>query len=425
MSEILRIQGGSSLNGEVKVSGSKNASLPILAATILCEGTCSLHNIPDLSDVQTMIALLRHLGSDVSFSDNKVLARVRDNEQVEPFSGLVSQMRASICLLGPLLAKRKSAQIAFPGGCVIGDRPIDLHLKGLKALGAKVDIYKGYLSVKCDILKGVYVDLKGPFGSSVLATANILMAATMAKGETIISSAACEPEIVDLCHFLNRMGANISGIGKSVLKIEGVESLEGKTYEVIPDRIEAGTFLLAGIVTQGNIRVSKVNPSHMKAVISLLQKLGQKVYVKSDEIEVQGKFPILPTACEMLPYPAFPTDLQPQLMLALCLSKGISIIEEKVYPERFSHVAELQKFGGDIYRKNAKCFIRGKKTLQGAEVQASDLRAGAALILGGLVAEKETFVSSMQHVYRGYEKIENKLRKLGACVESLPETVAV
>lgn len=421
----MRIEGGVVLRGQVAVSGAKNAALPLLAASLLSQGSCRLLNVPDLVDIRTMIQLLHALGSDVSFENHTIVTQVRDESHNESSYDLVQRMRASICVLGPLLAKRGQARVSFPGGCVIGPRPIDLHLKGLRALGAQIDIREGYLEASCSKLVGAEMDLQGLFGSSVLATANTLMAATLALGTTVIHSAAREPEIIDLCHFLQGMGAKVSGVGTDVLEIEGVSSLQGYEYCVITDRIEAGTLLLAAVITEGDVTLTNVAPSHMMAFLDVVSSMGQDVAVDDQSIRVRGRRPIQPIDLKTKPYPQFPTDLQAQLMSTLCLAQGYSRIEEGIYPGRFMHVPELNRMGAQITLSGSQAVIQGLVRLKGAQVMSSDLRASAALVLAGLAAKGTSYVSRIYHLDRGYEQLEVKLRQLGACIERVSENVGV
>jgi UDP-N-acetylglucosamine 1-carboxyvinyltransferase len=326
-------------------------------------------------------------------------------------------MRASICVLGPLLGRLREAKVSMPGGCVIGHRPIDLHLYGLKNLGTDIKIEHGYINARAKKLEGKEIYLGGPFGSSVLATANVMMAATLARGETIIENAACEPEICDLAHFLTRMGANISGIGSHVLHIKGVRKLHGAKYRVIPDRIEAGTFIIAGAITRGEVKIKCAIPEHLVVVINKVREAGSRIQLKGQDILVYGGRRVLPVDITTLPYPGFPTDLQAQMMSLLTLTKGISVITEKIYQDRFMHVAELNRMGCDIHVEKGSAIVKGVEHLSGAPVMASDLRASAALILAGLVAKGVTDVRRVYHLDRGYDRLELKLAKLGADIK--------
>ncbi|MBI3722417.1 UDP-N-acetylglucosamine 1-carboxyvinyltransferase [bacterium] len=422
MGEKLVIEGGRKLSGRVQVSGSKNSALPLLAATLLAsEGKTVLKNVPDLRDIQTQIAILRDLGVNIEKREPSTLAcRVEHERSSCARYELVSQMRASICVLGPLLAKRGYAKVSLPGGCVIGLRPVDLHVKGLRALGAEIDLDHGYLVARAPKgrLRGARIFLGGSMGSSVLATANTLMAACLADGKTIIEGAACEPEVNDLAHLLNRMGATIEGIGTPQLTITGVPELHGATATVIPDRIEAGTFMVAAAMTGSDMLIENVVLDHLGAVVDKLAEVG--VYVREEEegvVRVHRDSPDL-RAVHMttLPYPGYPTDIQAQLVSMLAVAKGISVVTEKVFPDRFIHLAELNRMGADIHKEGASAIVRGVEKLAGAPVMASDLRASAALVLAGLVAEGTTEIHRVYHIDRGYEKIEAKLKALGASV---------
>ena len=410
----LIIEGARPLQGEVKVSGAKNACLPILAATLLTDGKCVIKNIPALGDVLTMLKILRSLGMNtVMKNDTVTIIPTSQRGHTTPYE-FVSTMRASVCVLGPLLAKMKKAEVSFPGGCVIGPRPIDLHIKGLRALGAKIDVREGYIVAKATRLRGNHIYLGGHFGSSVLATVNVLMAATLAEGETIIDNAACEPEVADLAHFLNKMGAKITGIGSHTIKVEGVKRLKGAEHRVIPDRIEAGTFMVAAAITKGDVTIKGIRPGHLYCVIDALRQAGLKLKVTENSINVKYKDKLKPIDSTTLPYPGFPTDLQAQMTSLMTVTDGISLVTEKIYPERFIHVSELGRMGADIKLEGQTAIVKGVKGLSGAPVMASDLRASAALVLAGLVAKGRTQISRIYHLDRGYERIEKKLNSLGA-----------
>ena len=413
------VRGGNSLQGEVKVSGAKNSVLPVLSATLLTSQKCIIENVPDLRDVRTMIEILRHLGVNVNFENGRLEVESGEFAGYQAPYDLVCTMRASICVLGSLLARKGRAEVSLPGGCVIGTRPIDLHLKGLKALGAEVNIEHGYIKANCKKLRGTRIYLGGPFGSSVLATANVILAAVLAEGETVIESAACEPEIVDLAEFINKMGGEIEGAGTPVVKIKGVNELKGTTHAVIPDRIEAGTYLVAGAITAGDVKVKGARYDHLGAVIDGLIVSGAELEIKEDEIRVRRDGKISALEVTTLPYPGFPTDMQAQFMSYLSLADGISIITEKIFPERFMHVGELNRMGADITLEGSTAVVKGVEKLSGAEVMASDLRASAALILAGLVAEGETVVSRVYHLDRGYQNMVEKLRSLGADIQRI------
>ena len=407
----------SSLKGEVKISGSKNASLPIMAATLLTDEKCCISGVPDLADIRTMIKILEVLGKDIDFEGGVLTVKSKNKKgYVAPYR-LVRTMRASFCVLGPLLARRKKAKVSLPGGCVIGVRPVDLHIKGLRELGAKITVQKGYCMAEAKYLTGKHIFLGGPFGSSVLATANVLMAAVLAKGETIIEYAACEPEIVDLALFLKKMGARIEGEGTPLIKVKGVSYLNGADFKVIPDRIEAGTFIAISIATHSRLTISGANPFHLTSVIESARKMGADVRYDNSKIYVKPKRVPKPINITTLSYPGFPTDLQAQFMVCLSLADGLSLITEKVYPDRFMHIAELNRMGARIQRNGPYAIIEGRKKLFGAEVMASDLRASAALVAAGLAAEGKTEILRIYHIDRGYEKLEEKLRALGAKIK--------
>ena len=410
----LEIWGGKKLEGKVKLSGSKNAVLPIMAATLLTDEPCTIENVPYLSDVYTMMRLLEVLGKEVKFEDHALLIRTRSNKSfVAPYR-LVRTMRASFCVLGPLLAKRKKAKVSLPGGCVIGLRPVDLHIKGLNLLGANIKVSGGYCYASPKRLTGKEVFLGGPFGSSVLATANVMMAATLAKGKTIIDFSACEPEIVDLARVLKKMGAHIRGEGTPQITIGGKKDLGGFRHRVIPDRIEAGTFIIFALVTGGSIEIEGISSSLLGAVIDTLKRIGQKIEIKDSLLKVERKRKVLPTNITTLPFPGFPTDLQAQFMVLLSLAQGISTVTEKVYPDRFMHVPELNRMGAKISRFGPVAIIEGIDKFSSAEVMASDLRASASLVAAGLSASGKTTIHRIYHLDRGYENFVEKLERLGA-----------
>ena len=417
----LIIKGGKKLKGSVKISGAKNAALPILAATILTDEECIIKNMPALTDVDTMIKILTELGKDVSMAGDVVTVRSGDTKRYRASYELISTMRGSICVLGPLVAKRKRAEVSFPGGCVIGPRPIDLHLKGLKDIGIAIKIKGGYIIADGKRMKGNRVYLGGHFGSSVLGTANVLMAAVLARGKTIIENAACEPEIVDLVRFLNKMGARIYGETSHRIEIIGVRRLHGCTHSLIPDRIEAGTYMLAAAVTKGDVFLRNATYDDLPALIDKLKEAGLDVQRRRNGIRVKYRKSLKPVDVTTLAYPGFPTDLQAQMMALMTVTNGISVITEKIYPERFIHVSELNRMGADIVIERPSAIIKGVKRLSGAPVMASDLRASAALVLASLVAKGTTEISRIYHLDRGYEKLETKLRKLGADIKRVKE----
>lgn len=418
----LLVEGGRPLKGNIKISGAKNACLPLLAAMILTEGQCTLRSVPDLKDVNTMINILASMGKTFEKEGDVLKVLGGRLKSVTAAYEMVSTMRASIAVLGPLLAKYGEARVSFPGGCVIGPRPIDLHLKGLKALGAQIRIEEGYIIASAKKLKGARIYLGGHFGSSVLATANIMMAATLADGETIIEDAAGEPEVADLANFLVSMGADIKGIGTSTVKVRGVKELKGADHTIITDRIEAGTFMIAAVMTDGRLFLENARPDHNLALIDKLTECGGVVEEKQGGIEVyRAARTVHATHITTLSYPGFPTDLQAQMMALTTLSDGISVITEKIYPERFIHISELNRMGAEIMLEGSSAIIKGVKRLSGAPVMASDLRASAALVLAGLVAEGKTEIARIYHLDRGYEHIEQKISSVGGKVKRIKE----
>ena len=410
----LVIEGGVRLKGEVTVSGAKNAVLPILAATLLTDEHCVIKGVPNLRDTNTMLKILRSLGKNAELNKGKVnIAANKHTNHVADYK-LVSTMRASFCVLGPLLAKLKKAKVSLPGGCVIGIRPVDLHIKGIKSLGATINIESGYVLAHAAQLKGSHIYLGGVYGSSVLATDNVMMAATLARGRTVIESAACEPEVADLANFLIQMGAKIKGHGTPIIEIEGVKQLHGAEHTIIPDRIEAGTLMIAALITKGDILIKNVMFQHLGALIDKLEEAGVSISITDSAIRVCYKRRLRSINVTTLPYPGFPTDMQAQVMSLMAITRGISVITEKIYPDRFMHVAELNRMGAHIQREGPHAIVEGIKELSGAPVMASDLRASACLLLAGLVAKGTTSISRIYHLERGYENIEKKLQGLGA-----------
>ncbi len=414
--DVLRIEGPVRLSGQVPVNGSKNAALPIMASALLAEGQSSLIGVPDLSDVRVFVELLKHLGCRVERNDQGHMlidSTVVDNPVGE--YEIVRKMRASICILGPLLARCGRAEVSMPGGCAIGDRPINLHVRGLRELGAKIHLKNGYVIAEApDGLTGASIFLGGSFGSTVLGTANVMMAATLAKGRTMIESAACEPEIADLAHCLNAMGARISGIGSPRLVIEGVSQLHPVEYTVIPDRIEAGTFMVAAAITGGELELINCRLDDMMAVVDRFRSIGVAVEKAGSGCAVARTGPIKPAEITTQPYPGFPTDLQAQFMALLALAEGNSVVIEKIFPDRFMHVAELNRMAADLRKEGPAVVVAGVEKLVAAPVMASDLRASAALVLAGMAAEGTTVINRVYHIDRGYEQIEKRLNPLGA-----------
>jgi UDP-N-acetylglucosamine 1-carboxyvinyltransferase len=424
--DVLQITGGVPLRGSVSASGAKNAALPILAASILASDTVMLENVPDLADVRTMALVLGYLGVEVaSLGGGRLRIDTVDPSPVQADRDLVGRMRASFCVLGPLLARRGQAVVALPGGCNIGTRPVDLHLKGLAALGADLRIAGGYVVATARRLRGARIDLTGPHGSTVTGTANVMAAATLAQGATVLVGAAREPEIVDLGRCLISQGARIDGLGTSMLEIRGVDALGGTAYRIIPDRIEAATLLLAGAITGGSVTVTRVVPGHLQCVLSILHRAGCQVVCGPDWISIIGRHRPQPLPLCTGPYPQLPTDLQSQLMAWLSLADGSSRIVDTVFPDRFTHVGQLQRLGARILRRGPAATVRGVARLAGTTVMANDLRAGAALVLAGLAAEGDTTVGQIHHLDRGYERLERKLQGLGACIQRRPEVNAV
>ena len=422
--DAFRILGGSRLTGRIAVEGSKNASLPLMAAALLADEPVILRRVPDLSDIRNMSKLLGELGCDVEPDDGTLRLSNTDPSRTHARYEIVKTMRASICVLGPLLARRKRAQVSMPGGCAFGDRPVDLHLRGLKALGAKIDLRGGDIIATADRLKGATVFLGGAFGSTVLGTANVMSAATLAQGRTIIESAACEPEVTDLADLLNAMGAKITGAGSPRIIIDGVDSLGGADHTVLPDRIVAGTYAIAAAITNGDVIIDDFPYDNLLAVVDTLNSMGVHVGrvnrggdPRRCSVKVTSDRLLKPVMFTTQPYPGFPTDLQAQMMAILALAGGNSIITEKIYPERFMHVAELSRMGAQLVRQGPTVIVQGVSRLVGAPVMASDLRASASLVLAGLVADGETEVSRVYHLDRGYAKMDEVLNSLGADIE--------
>ena len=423
--DAFRILGGSRLAGRMAVDGSKNASLPLMAATLLADSPVTLRRVPDLSDISNMARLLGELGCDVQDQGEGTLTlRNVDISATHARYDIVRTMRASICVLGPMLARRKRAQVSMPGGCAFGDRPVDLHLRGLQALGAKIELRNGDIIATADRLKGATIFLGGAFGSTVLGTANVMSAATLAEGRTIIESAACEPEVADVAALLNAMGAKIQGAGTPRITIDGVKELGGADHAVLPDRIVAGTYAIAAAITNGDIILDDFPYDNLLAVIDVLNSMGvhvTRLHQGGDprrcRVQVTSDRLLKPVMFTTQPYPGFPTDLQAQLMTLLALADGNSIITEKIYPERFLHVAELSRMGARLVRQGPTVIVQGVSKLKGAPVMASDLRASASLVLAGLAAEGETTVSRVYHLDRGYERMDDALNALGANIE--------
>ena len=420
MDKIL-VHGGHPLSGKIKVSGSKNSALPILAATLLTKEPCVIHRVPDLSDTNYMLQILMYLGAQVERASGTVTVTAEKVESVAPYD-VVRRMRASVCVLGPLLARCREATVSLPGGCVIGDRPIDLHLKGFEALGAAVRVEGGNVRMFTPQLKGTVINLRGKFGPTVLGTDNVMMAAVLAEGTTVIEGAASEPEVCDLAHFLNKMGAKIEGAGTRRLIIEGVKELHGVEHDIIPDRIETGTFLVAGAVCGKGVTVTRAEPEHVTAVTTALSEAGYKIDVEDKSITVSPNGASKPLELSTQPYPGFPTDMQAQMCALLSTTEGISVVTENIFPQRYMHLAELKRMGAHVQIEGPTAVIQGVEKLLGAPVMASDLRASAALVLAGLKAEGVTEISRVYHIDRGYEHLDEKLGALGAHIERVQAT---
>jgi len=417
--EKLIISGGNKLQGRVRIDGAKNSALSIMAATLLTKDVCILRNVPRLTDVDTMGAVIRKLGIKVEWKgDNNLYIDSDDFNNCEAPYELVKMMRGSILVMGPLLARLKKAKISLPGGCSIGARPVDYHIKGFEALGAQVEVEKGYIEAKVDKLKGDDIYLDFP---SLGATENIMMAACLADGITTIENAAKDPEVVELGHFLNKMGAKVEGLGTDLIKIEGVKELHGIDYTIIPDRIEAGTYMAAAAITGGDILIEKADPLLLKPLIVKLEEAGVRIELEKNLIKVTGPERVKAVDIKTLPFPGFPTDMQPQFMALSCVAKGTSVITETVFENRFVHIGDLIRMGADIKVEGHSAIIKGVNELSAAPVMASDLRGGAALILAGLVAEGITELSRIYHLDRGYVKLEEKLTSLGADIKRVKE----
>ena len=410
--EKIVIEGGNRLEGEVIISGAKNSVLPLMASTILTSGVNTFTNVPDLDDVRTMSKLLVMLGAKVEYdSGNLEIDSTAINNWIAPYE-LVRTMRASVLVLGPLTARFGKTKVSFPGGCAIGERPVDQHLKGLEILGSKIIIDEGYIETKAKKLTGSII----PFDiSTVTGTENMMLASALAQGETILLNAACEPEVVDLANALNKMGANISGAGTDIITIKGVSKLKPiKNYEVMPDRIESGTLMVAAVLLSGDLLLKNCIFEHNGAVIGKLIEVGAEISKVSDGVRVKGTDKFKSIDFTTLPYPGFPTDMQAQLMTLMSVSKGLSIISETIFPQRYLHAGELRRMGAEIKLVGNSAVVRGVKSLSGAPIMASDLRASASLVLAGLIANGRTDISRVYHLDRGYDRLDNKLEQVGA-----------
>ena len=419
------IEGGSRLRGSLRIAGSKNAALPVMAAALLAGGKSLIEDIPNLQDIRSQIELLKLLGCRVERrADGKLEIEVIDESSSHAPYDVVRKMRASICVLGPLLAKRGHVRVSMPGGCAIGDRPVDIHLRGLRALGATIELEGGDIIAHASKLHGAEVFLGGNFGSTVLGTANVMSAATLAEGATVIECAACEPEIVDLANYLNAMGAKITGHGTPRITVEGVAALHGAEHRIIPDRIEAGTFMVAAAISNGELNLDNVRIDHLMAAVDKLRSIGVIVEKSGGGVTVASARRLEAAIITTQPYPGFPTDLQAQFMALLAMANGNSIVSEKIFPDRFMHVAELTRLGARMHREGATVIIEGEQQLIGAPVMASDLRASAALVLAGLAARGTTTINRVYHIDRGYEKIEERLNSLGAKIKRVDQSDA-
>ena len=417
--EKLLISGGKPLKGEVKISGAKNSVLPILAASLLSDEEVIIGNVPHLQDVTTTISLLTEMGATLSI-DEKMKVSINSSSMKSFYAPyeMVKTMRASILVLGPLLAHFGTAKVSLPGGCAIGSRPVNLHIEGLKAMGANIKVEDGYIIAKAKRLKGAKISL--PI-ATVTGTENLMMAATLASGKTVIKNAAKEPEIIDLANCLRLMGASIEGDGTSDITIIGVKKLSGCNYDVLPDRIETATFLVAAAITKGNLTLTHTRPDTIKVIINKLRKAGAKILIKNDSINIEVKSQLNAVNIITNPYPDFPTDMQAQFIALNSISKGKSKVVESVFENRFMHVQELVRMGADIEINGNTAIIKGVKGLTGAPVMATDLRASSSLILAGLISKGETIVDRIYHIDRGYECIEEKLTKIGASIKRLPQ----
>lgn len=410
--ETIRVKKSNPLHGTIRISGAKNSVLPILAATLLTDKECIIHEVPKLEDVQVMYELLKNFGAEIEIlSDKSVKIQTKEIiSNTAPYE-LINKMRASFLVMGPLLSRTHNAIISMPGGCAIGSRPIDLHLKGFESLNASINSMNGFISAKTDNLIGNVIYLDFP---SVGATENIIMAACMADGVTILENAAEEPEIKDLADFINSMGGKIEGSGSKTIKITGVKELSGTEYKIIPDRIEAGTYMIAALITGGQLKLENINSKHLQPIIAKLKESGALIEEKGDSLIVKGNNKLKCCNIKTLPYPGFPTDMQAQFMIMLSKCNGVSTINESIFENRFMHVDELKRLGAKIKIQGHTAIIEGTKKLYGAKVKATDLRAGAALILAGLISEGETVITDIYHIKRGYDEIVEKLKSVGA-----------
>ena len=414
----LEIEGGFRLEGEVSVSGAKNAALPVMAATILGQGEHAISNVPRLRDITTMGKLLAHLGMGYHQEDGEVILQSDTINSIEAPYDFVKTMRASVLVLGPLLARTGEAKVSLPGGCAIGARPINFHIMGLEKMGAEISLEEGYIHAKTKRLKGATICFDIP---TVTGTENLMMAAALADGVTILENAACEPEVVDLARALQSMGADIRGAGTNMIKIKGVSRLSPLEYRIIPDRIETGTFLAAAAITGGDVTINNCTPEHIEAVINKLRETGVGIVQEQDRLLVKGPSPIRSQDINTMPYPGFPTDMQAQFMALMTIADGTSVIRENIFENRFMHVAELRRMGASIKVAGSTATVKGIKNLKGAPVMATDLRASASLVVAGLSARGKTVIDRVYHLDRGYEKIEEKLKFLGAHIRRIKQ----
>ncbi|HOO73030.1 MAG TPA: UDP-N-acetylglucosamine 1-carboxyvinyltransferase [Spirochaetota bacterium] len=417
--DIYKIRGGKKLEGEVKISGAKNAALPVIVASLLADGETILNNVPDLQDIRTIIKVIQCLGAETSFDTDKKILKINvkgiNNGEV-PYE-LVKTMRASVYVMGPLLARAGEADVSLPGGCAIGERPVDIHLAGFEAMGATINLEHGYIKARATELKGNAFTMKKV---SVGATANLLMAAVLTGGKTILENCAMEPDVVDLGMFLIKMGAKISGLGTERIEVEGVKKLSPVTYNIMPDRIEAGTYLIAGAITRGNVKITGISPKNIEALIQTLREMGFIIQTGKSWVSVQPSKKLSGTIVKTLPFPGFPTDLQAPIMALATTIQGISVVIETIFENRFTHVPELRRMGADIVIEGNSAIVRGIKKLSAAPVMMSDLRAGAALVCAALAAKGETEIRRIYHSDRGYEDMDKKLTALGAMIKRIP-----
>jgi UDP-N-acetylglucosamine 1-carboxyvinyltransferase len=412
----IEVEGGVQLNGEVRISGAKNAALPVMAASILSDGEHTISNIPYLKDIVTMGRLLSHLGIGFHFENDRIKLETDKIQSIEAPYDFVKTMRASVLVLGPLLARTGEAKVSLPGGCAIGARPTNLHTMGLQKMGAEVTLSDGYIHARAKRLKGatIYFDIP-----TVTGTENLMMAAVLAEGETVLENAACEPEIIDLANALISMGSDIKGVGSSMITIRGVTGLRPLDYKIIPDRIETGTFLVAGAITNGTIKITETNPDYVDAVINKLRETGAEITLGDKTLIVKGQGRPIAKDAKTLPYPGFPTDMQAQFMAMMTIADGTSLITENIFENRFMHVAEMRRMGANINVEGSTAKVKGVHHLKGAPVMATDLRASASLVVAALAAQGQTVIDRVYHLDRGYEKIEEKLENLGAKIRRI------